>query len=278
MIEDRRRKKLKEVLIKADLPDQEKEILLDFLAAHHHIFSLEDGEKGESDLVRMEIDTGDAYPEKLPARRVPVALRQEVAHQLSEMQNNGVIQPSKSPWASPVVLVKKRDGTHRFCVDYRGLNSMTKADSFPLPRNGDLLDQLGRSRYFSTIDLALGFRQIRMHPTSQEKTAFATQQGLFEFRVMPFRLTNAPAVFQRLMQQVITPLNPSAGPDFVSVYLDDILVFSRSLEDHMQHLKIVIQRLDDASLKQKPRKCRFAQRELEYLGHIVSRDDLKTNP
>ena len=103
---------------------------------------------------------------------------------------------------------------------------MTKLDSFPLPRIEDLLDQLGRSTYFSTVDLASGFWQIRMHPTSQEKTAFTTQQGLFEFRVMPFGLTNAPAVFQQLMQQVVVPLNPNTGLNFVSVYLDDILVFS----------------------------------------------------
>ena len=128
------------------------------------------------------------------------------------MQRDGVIQPSRSPWSSPVVLVKKRDGTHRFCIDYRALNSVTKPDSFPLPRIEDLLDQLGESTYFSTIDLASGFWQIRMHPDSQQKTAFSTQQGLFEFRVMPFGLTNAPAVFQRLMQQVVAPLNPSSGP------------------------------------------------------------------
>ena len=120
---------------------------------------------------------------------MPFAVQQEVARQLSDMQKNGVISLSKSPWAGPVVLVRKRDGTHRFCVDYRALNSVTKSDSFPLPR---MLDQLGESKY---IDLASGFWQIRMHPTAQEKTAFITYEGLYEFRVMPFGLTNAPAVF-----------------------------------------------------------------------------------
>ena len=117
-----------------------------------------------------------------------------------------------------------------------------------------------------------------MHPDSQEKTAFTTQQGLFEFRVMPFGLTNAPAVFQRLMQQVVTPLNPSSGPDFISVYLDDLLVFSRTLDQHLQHLKTVIDKLSEVGLKLKPTKCRFAQKELEYLGHVVSRGGLKTSP
>ena len=184
-------------------------------------------------------------------------------------------QPSRYPWASPVVLVRKHDGTHRFCVDYRALNSVTKPDRFPLPRIDDLLDQLGESKYFSTIDLASGFWQIRM---AKEKTAFVTHQGLYEFRVMPFGLTNAPAVFQRLMQHVVCPLNPTTGRDFVSVYLDDILVFSRTLEDHLMHLRTVIHRLEEVGLKLKPTKCRFVQHELEYLGHIVSREGLKTNP
>ena len=273
--EESRRKKLRESLEEPDLPRPEKDALLEFIGSYHHVFSLEDGERGETDLVQMEINTGDAAPRKQPPRRVPFTLRQEI---LDKMQREGVIEPSRSPWASPVVLVKKRDGSHRFCVDYRGLNAVTRADSYPLPRIEDLLDQLGKSTYFSSIDLASGFWQIRMHPDSQEKTAFTTLQGLFEFRVMPFGLTNAPAVFQRLMQQVVTPLNPRAGPDFVSVYIDDILVFSSNLEKHLEHLRIVFKKLAEVGLKLKPSKCRFAQKELEYLGHVVSRDGLKTSP
>ena len=129
----------------------------------------------------MEIDTGDTRPKKQPVCRMPFALRTEVAKQLRSMQEAGVIQPSSSPWASPVVMVRKRDGTHRFCMDFRELNSVTKADTFPLPRTDDLLDQLGAARYFSTLDLASGYWQIRMHPDSVEKTAFVTPQGLYEF-------------------------------------------------------------------------------------------------
>ena len=238
-----RRQKLKGVLTPPDLPADEQETLMEFLAAHHHVFCLEEGDRGETDLFHMEIDTGNAHPKRQAPRRMPFAVREEVARQLSEMQNNGVIEPSKSPWASPVVLLRNRNGTHRFCVDYRALNSVTKQDSFPLPRIDELLDQLGDSKYFSTIDLASGFWQIRMHPTAKEKTAFITHQGVYEFRVMPFGLTNAPAVFQRLMQQVIGPFDAVPGPSFVSVYLDDILVFSRTLEEHLRHLQAVIQRL-----------------------------------
>ena len=189
--DESRKTKLLDVLELPDLPPTDRKILCEFLADHHNVFSLE---RGETDLVRMAIDTCDASPRKQAPRRMPYTVRQEVAKQLKTMQQSGVIQPSCSPWSSPVVMVRKKDGSHRFCVDYRGLNSITKADTFPLPRIDDLLDQLGRAKYFSTLDLASGFWPIRMEPSSQEKTAFATPHGLYEFRVMPFGLTNAPAV------------------------------------------------------------------------------------
>jgi hypothetical protein len=178
--------------------------------------------EGKLDLLTMEMDTGEARPKKQAARRMPFAVRAEVTKQLRSMQEAGVIQPSSSPWASPVVMVRKRDGTHRFCVDYRELNALTKADTFPLPKIDDLLDQLGAARYFSTLDLASGYRLIRMHPNSVEKTAFVTPQGLHKFRVMPFGLTIAPGVFQRLMEKVLSGLNPEDGPDYIAVYIDDV--------------------------------------------------------
>ena len=167
--EDDRQQKLRKSLQEPNLPPAEKATLMDFLCTHHNIFSLEDGERGETDLIQMQIDTGDATPKRQSARRIPHALRQEVAYQLQKMQEQGVIEPSSSPWASPVVLVKKRDGTHRFCVDYRQLNLVTKPDRFPLPRIEDLLDSLGQSAYFSTLDLASGFWQIRLHQDSKER-------------------------------------------------------------------------------------------------------------
>ena len=240
-----------------DLPQPAKESFLQFLSNHHEAFSLEENERGETDLLEMEIDTGDAPPKKQRPRRMPFAVRQEVSKQLKKMQEAQVIWPSKSPWASPIVSVRKRDGTHRFCIDYRELNSVTKPDTYPLPRIEDLLDQLGESCYFSTLDLSSGFWQIRIHPDSVEKTAFTTPQGLFEFRVMPFGLTNAPGVFQRLMQQVLMGLNPEDGPDFVSVYIDDVLVFSKTLEEHLHHLEMVLKRIIEVGLKLKPVKCQF---------------------
>ena len=272
--------RLEEILEKeaARLRPAEQGLLRDLLREYHDAFSLEPHERGETDLVQFKIETGDATPRKQPPRRMPFGARREVARQLKEMQDSGVIQPSSSPWSSPVVLVRKKDGTLRFCVDYRALNSVTKVDTFPLPRIDDLLDQLGGSTYFTTLDLASGYWQIKMDPASREKTAFITNQGLFEFKVMPFGLCNAPAVFQRLMQRVLMGLNPAEGPDFVSVYLDDVLVFSHTLEDHLQHLCAVIERLRGAGLKLKPSKCHFIQKEVEYLGHVISPDGLKPNP
>ena len=187
-----------------------------------------------------------------------------------------MIKKSHSPWASPVILVRKRNGDYRFCVDYRKLNEVTKKDTFPLPRIDDLLDQLAHSKYFSSLDLAAGYWQIQVAPDSQSKTAFVTHRGLFEFRVMPFGLTNAPAVFQRLVQEVLEGLNPEGGPDFVTAYLDDILIFSETLQDHMRHLKVVMDRIVAAGLKLNPSKCKFIQQEVEYLGHVITPQGLKT--
>ena len=274
-----RKQKLLDTVKKSDLLDgQQATEFKMFLMSHHDVFSLEEGERGETSLTEMTIDTGDSLPQRVPAHRMPLAVRREVAKQLRDMQRAGVIQPSTSPWSCPVVMVKKKDGTQRFCVDYRALNAVTKADTYPLPRIDDLLDQLGDSRYFSTLDLVSGYWQIRLSPNSKEKTAFSVPQGLFEFRVMPFGLPNAPAVFQRLMQQVLAGLNPEEGPDFVKVYIDDVLVFSPTLAEHLDHLRRVLVRIREAGLKLKSSKCHFIAKEVEYLGHILTPGGLKPNP
>ena len=152
--------------------------LSETLQEHHKVFALEEDEHGETGLAQFSIDTGDAQPIRQPPRRIPFAARQEISKQLSTMLRTGVIQPSRSPWASPVVLVRKKDGSLRFCIDYRPLNSVTKPDLFPLPRIDDLLDQLGKSKFFSTLDLAAGYWQVKVEPESREKTAFITNNGL----------------------------------------------------------------------------------------------------
>ena len=233
------------------LPEEERDQLIGMLMENHHAFCLEKGERGETDLVQCTIDTPDACPQKQPMRRVPFGVRHEMSQQLDQMLTMGVIQPSESPWASPVVLVRKKDGSLRFCIDYQKLNSVTKPDVFPMPRIDDMLDQLGKSKYFSTLDLAAGYWQIRMEPSSQEKTAFIVPQGLYEFRVMPFGLMNAPATFQRMMQK---------------------------LEEHLRHLQLVINEIQAAGLKLKPTKCSFVREEVNYLGHVITSRGLSPNP
>ena len=248
------------------------------LEEHHSVFAVEENERGHTDLVEMEIFTGDAPPSKQHLRRVPFGVRKEVARQLQKMQEMDVIQPSNSPWSSPIVLVRKKDGTLRFCIDYRHLNSITKTDTYPLPRVDDIIDQLGpTTKYFSTLDLASGYWQIPMDPSSQEKTAFITIGGLFEFKVMPFGLKNAPAVFQRLMEKILQQLNPVDGRKFVSVYVDDVLVFSSSFQEHVEHVTQVFKALQKAGLKLKPSKCRLFRKEVEYLGYLLTPDGLLPN-
>jgi len=185
-----------------------------------------------------------------------------------------VIQPSQSPWASPIVLVQKKDGSTRFCVDYRRLNKVTRKDSYPLPRVDDLLDSLAGAQWFTTLDLASGYWQVEVDPEHREKTAFTTGQGLYEFRVMPFGLCNAPSTFQRLMELVLAGLEW----DICLAYLDDIVVFGRTFSEHLQRLRTVLSRIKSANLKLSPKKCQFFQQSVSFLGHIISCHGVSTDP
>ena len=193
---------------------------------------------------------------------------------LDDMLEQKIVEPASGPWASPIVLVTNKDGTPRFCVDYRRINSLTKKDTHPLPRIDDTLDALSGSKWFSTIDLASGYWQVEMEPTDREKTAFATPFGLHQFRVMPFGLCNAPSTFQHLMELVLAGLHWST----CLVYLDDIIIYSRNTEDHFKRLQEVLERLRTAGLKLKPSKCYLFQKSVHYLGHIISEHGVETDP
>ena len=211
---------------------EQKHQLKELLLQNGDLFALDPSELGVTNVVQHTINTGDSTPIRQQARRIPFALRSKVDNMTEEMLEQGIIQPSRSPWASPIVLVAKKDGTTRFCVDYRRLNAVTKLDVFPLPRVDDSLDLLAKSKYFSTLDLASGYWPVSMSPESIEKTAFATHSGLYEFAVMPFGLCNAPATFQRLMETVLA----GHARDACMLYLDDILVLGATLEEHLQNL------------------------------------------
>ena len=191
---------------------------------------------------------------------------------LNDMLDNGIIEPNTGPWTSPIVLVRKKDGGVRFCIDFRKLNQYTQKDAQPLPRIDETLDALDVACYFSTLDIASGYWQVERHPKDKEKTACVTIFGFYQFRVMPFGLCNAPATFQRFMERVRAGLHWSS----CIVYLDDIIVYSRSVEEHLTLLGEVFARLRKAGLKIKPSKCHLLQTSVCYLGHVVSEKGVET--
>ncbi|XP_006854885.2 uncharacterized protein LOC18444659, partial [Amborella trichopoda] len=208
-----------------------------------------------------------------PYRMAPAELA-ELKKQLGELMDKGYIRHSTSPWGAPVLFAKKADGTLRLCVDYRKLNQMTIKNKYPLPRIDELFDQLGGSKFFSKIDLRSGYHQLRIREEDIPKTAFRTRYGHFEFLVMPFGLTNAPAAFMDLMNRVFRPFLDK----FVVVFIDDILVYSKTREDHAEHLTTVLQTLRDHQLYAKKEKCEFWMTEVKFLGHVLSQDGITVDP
>ena len=238
-------------------------------------------QKNSNDLGRMNPKFGeytmqltDTKPIRLPPRRTPTAFREVEEQEVQRMLDLGVIRPSISPWASAVVLVKKKDGSTRFCIDYRSLNKVVVKDCYPLPRVDDCLDSLSCSNYFSCMDLASGYWQLPVHEDDKPKTAFVTKSGLYEFNVLPFGLTNAASTFERCMESVLRGCQWKT----CLIYLDDVIVFSRSFTEHIQRLSEVLEKLQDAGLKLKPSKCHFFQKSVVFLGHLVSNHGVTTDP
>jgi hypothetical protein len=215
-----------------------------------------------------------AQPVSVRPYRYSPSQKDEIENQIQDMLSKGLIQPSHSPFASPVLLVKKKDGSWRFCVDYRLLNAITVKNKHPLPIVEELLDELAGARWFTKLDLRSGYHQIRMAAADVFKTAFRTHHGLYEFLVMPFGLTNAPATFQNIMNTIFSSLLRKC----VLVFMDDILIYSATLEEHVLHLTDVLDILQQHHFFIKGSKCSFAQQSLEYLGHLVTAKGVATDP
>ena len=216
----------------------------------------------------------NSEPIKQKTRGIPQAFRDEFKKTLMEMKEAGMIVDSKSPWCSPVRLVKKPDGSIRVCVDFRKVNNVTVKDSFPIPKIEDIFSHLAKAKIFSTIDMTSGYYQVKMDKDSMPYTAFASQWGFYEYVVMPMGLTNACATFQRLMNMV---LDGYIG-DFCLVYLDDIIIYSENEEDHLKHVQQVVERLRKHNLKIKLSKCKFARKKIEYLSHVIENGTITPNP
>ena len=193
---------------------------------------------GWTDVVEHVINTGDASPIRLAPYRTPHSAHEFLRNEIKTLLQQGIIVPSRSPWAAPVVLVPKADGSRRLCIDYRKLNLVTVSDPYPIPRIEDMIDNVGGSRWITAIDLTKGYWQVPMEKTSQPKTAFVTPWGKYEFTTMPFGLVAAPSTFQRLMGNIFADATLFASP-----YLDDIIIHSNTWTEHVEHLRAVFLRL-----------------------------------
>jgi hypothetical protein len=220
----------------------------------------------------IDLIPGTARIAKRPYCMAPTELA-ELKLQIAELHQKGYIRPSSSPWGGPVLFVTKKDGSMRMCIDYRSLNEVTIKNKYPLPRIDDLFDQLQGAKYLSKIDLRLGYHQLRIKEADVQKTAFVTGYGQYEFTVMPFGLTNAPAFFMNLINKVFM----EELDKFVIVFIDDILIYSKSREDHEHHLRIVLERLRAHQLYAKLSKCEFWLEKIAFLVHILTAEGIEVD-
>ena len=245
--------------------------LINLILEFSDVFVGPDGKVGHNTLLKHRIDTAESQPFKSHPRKKSAMEREHIAKEVQKLLEDGYIRPSMSPWGSAVVLARKKDGTLRFCIDYRELNKMTKKDAYPLPKIEECLDSLDGCQYYSTMDMAHGYWQVAMESSSIEKTAFTTHVGLFEWNVLPFGLCNAPATFCRLMELVLADILWK----HCLVYLDDVISFGKTFEESLTSLREVLRRLQMNNLKLKAKKCEFFRTQVEYLGHEVGQRGIR---
>ena len=261
-------------MINPDLPAGDRARLEHLVRENRDVFAWSDSDLGFTDLVKHRIVLTDDIPVRQSYRRIPPSTLREVESHIQDLLERGIIQPSASPYATPIVVVRKKNGELRLCCDYRKLNAKTRRDSYPLPRIDECLDALGGAQHFSTLDLASGYHQVAMAPEDKHKTTFICPFGTYEWNRMPFGLCNAPATFQRLMQSAMS----QHIFRILLVYLDDLLVYSDTFDKHLESLSTVFQRLREVGVKLNPNKCGFAKAEVAFLGHRISADGIATDP
>ena len=272
--------RLNELFTKLDLkgteewPDDLQQKVHDLLVEYQRLLALNNLELGKTSKVKHQIKLNNNVPFKDRYRRIPPQEFDEVRRHLGEMLKIGAIRKSVSPWASPMVLVRKKDGSLRFCIDLQKLNSRTIKDAYSLPRIEESLDCLNGAVIFTSLDLKTGYWQVEMDKESIPYTAFTVGPlGFYKCVRMPFGLTNTPATFQHLMESCLGDYHLK----YCIIYLDNIIIFSRTPAEHINRLRKVFEKLDEAGLRLKPSKCEFFKDRLEYLGHIVCKDGIETN-
>ena len=275
--EERKTKLLEELDLSGadDWSEQHIQDAKDLMLEYECIFSLDSLELGKTSMVKHHIELTDYTPFKERYRNIPPHQFEEVKKHLKQMLEVGAIRKSKSPFASAVVLVRKKDGTLRFCIDLRRLNARTIKDAYSLPRIEESLDCLSGAQWFTSLDLKSGYWQVELTEEAKALTAFTVGPlGFYECDKMPFGLTNAPATFQRLMESCLGDLHLTQ----CIIYLDDIIIFSKTPEEHLTRLRKVFQKIKDAGLKLKPSKCEFFRTKIKYLGHVVTREGIESDP
>lgn len=261
------------LLEQLSVPSQYREDVERLVMRNNDVFAISDLELGRTSTVEMEIDTGDNSPIKLRPYRTPLQSREIVEKAVNDMLASKVIERGHSEWSCPVVLVTKKDGSVRFCCDYRKLNAVTKSTTYPLPNIDDILSTMTGANYFTTLDCRSGYWAIPLSEDAKKKSTFSCHLGSFKWNVMPFGLKNAPSKFMQLMDIVLHDMR-----NYCSCFIDDIVVYSKTFEEHIMHLQTVFDRLRQHKLKLKMQKCHFVQAETEYLGFIITNKGIKPNP
>jgi hypothetical protein len=256
------------------IPRDKREKVFKILEENLECFAANATEVGRCNISEHNIETGDSPPIHQAPYASAWKARTVVNGQVKILDDAGLIEISDSAWSAPVVLIRKKDGTWRFCVDYRKLNAVTIRDVYPLPRIADVLSRLEGAQYFSILDLQAGYHQIPVRKEDRHKTAFITADGLFQFKVLPFGLSNGPSSFQRSMDIILAGLRWTA----CLVYLDDVIVYASTIDLHVERLRLVLECLGKAGLKLKVSKCRFAESSLKVLGHVVDADGIRPDP